>query len=288
MNEAAKKGFQLYSHQGIKYLQSPLLAECSDVVHAFSARRGGCSEGAMASLNTAFHTGDAYSRVRENRRRFLKPWGFHPDDVVAAVQVHGVRILEAGSADRGRGAVPRSFMGEGDALVTTQPGLPLTGYAADCLLLFIVAPDVPVVALAHAGWSGTLQNMAGRVIARLQQQFGADPAAVLAAISPGICGRCYVVDGERAQSFIEAGWKGESYLWKASGDGFHLDLAAINKAQLTRAGVKAERLAPGGCWCTSCHPELFYSYRREKGKTGRMMGLIALQKRSSFGKADRV
>lgn len=277
MSTAEKKSFQLYRQGVIQYLQSPLLAECAGIIHAFSTRVGGCSEGAMASLNTAFHTGDEFNCVCENRRRFLEPWGFCNDEVVAAIQVHGVNICEAFPADRGRGAVPHSFLREGDALVTASPGVPLTGYAADCPLLFIAAPAVPAVALAHAGWRGTLQNMAARVIGWLQKRFGVDPAAMLAAISPGICGRCYTVGRDVAGNFAEAGWSGAPYLWGASGGGFHLDLAAINEVQLRSAGIGGENLAPGGGWCTSCRPDLFYSYRRERGKTGRMMGLIALQ-----------
>lgn len=277
MSAEAGRGFQLYRRGELQYLQAPLLERSGLAVHAFSTRRGGCSEGVLATLNTAFHTGDEYERVWENRRRFLEPWGFRPEDVVAAIQVHGVGIREAGAADRGRGGAPRSFLGEGDALITAVPGLPLTGYAADCLLLFLLAPDVPAVALAHAGWRGTRQNMAGRVVAALQQRYGAEPAAMLAVISPGICGRCYTVDGSVAGQFIEAGWEGRPYLWQAAGDAFHLDLAAINEAQLRRAGIREENLAPGGRWCTSCRPDLFYSYRREKGKTGRMMGFIALR-----------
>lgn len=272
------KGFQLCEREGIQYLQSPLLAGCGNLAHAFSTRVGGRSEGSMATLNTAFHTGDEFDNVRENRRRFLQLWGFHPDEVVAAIQVHGIEIREAGPADRGRGAVPHSFLGEGDALVTADPGVPLTGYAADCPLLFIAAPDVPAVALAHAGWRGTLQNMAARITARLQRQFGADPAAMLVAISPGICSRCYTVSGEVAADFDSAGWGARPFLREDGGGAFHLDLGAINEVQLRRAGIRAENLAPGGCWCTSCRPDLFYSYRREKGKTGRMMGLIALRK----------
>lgn len=271
------KGFQLYERRGIRYLQSPLLAGCGNVAHAFSTRVGGCSGGAMASLNTAYHTGDEFDCVRENRRRFLQLFSFDPDEVVAAIQVHGVVIREAGPADRGRGAVPHSFLGEGDALVTAAPGVPLTGYAADCPLLFIAAPDVPAVALAHAGWRGTLQNMAALVAARLQRQYGAHPAVMLAAISPGICGRCYTVGRDVAARFGRAGWGARPYLWEDAAGAFHLDLAAINRAQLRGAGITSGNLAPGGCWCTCCRPDLFYSYRREKGKTGRMMGLIALR-----------
>ena len=276
MVRGCEKGFQLQRRGDLVCLQAPLLTGCSPVVHAFSTRAGGCSVGAMASLNTAFHTGDRYRRVRENRRRFLEPWGFHPGEVVAAIQVHGTGVFRVKAGDRGRGSRPGNFLGEGDALVTAAPGLPLTGYAADCLLLFIVAPDVPAVALAHAGRQGTLQNMAGAVVAELNLGFGADPAVMRSALGPGICGRCYTVGPGLARDFKEAGWSGKPYLWAGEGGVFHLDLAAINRQQLSRAGIKPGHIA-GGNWCTSCRPDLFYSYRRDRGKTGRMMGLIALE-----------
>lgn len=275
MDEEYEKGFQLQREAPLPYLQAPLLAGCGGVIHAFSTRQGGCSEGAMATLNTAFHTGDDRGFVLENRRRFLKPLGFRPEEIVAAIQVHGSRVYCVEAADRGRGAGPSNFLGEGDALITAAEGLPLTGYAADCLLLFIVAPEVPAVALAHAGRQGTLQNMARAVVAKLSHCYGADPARMLAALGPGICGRCYTVGRDLAADFSEAGWRERPYLWEGERGVFHLDLAAINRRQLFEAGIKPGRLA--GCrWCSSCHPELFYSYRRDRGKTGRMMGLIAL------------
>lgn len=281
---ALDQGFQLRRNRELAYLQAPLLEGCSGVIHAFSTRLGGCSTGAMASLNTAFHTGDHYSRVRENRRRFLGRWAFHPDDAVAAIQVHGSEIFQVKAGHRGRGARPDNFLGEGDALMTAVPNLPLTGYAADCLLLFIAAPDVPAVALAHAGWRGTLQGIASAVVRELHLLFGADPAAMLAALSPGICGLCYTVGGDLAREFGETGWRGEPYQWADAAGKDHLDLAAINREQLRRAGIAEGRLA--GCsWCTGCYPRLFYSYRREKGCTGRMMGLIALRGESAAEEA---
>lgn len=272
----SENGFQLRRQGDLFYLQAPLLAGCDGVIHAFSTRRGGCSKGDMAALNTAFHTDDDTGNVFENRRRFLEPLGFHPNEVIAAIQVHGSRVRRVEAVDRGRGAAPGNFLGEGDALITDLPGLPLTGYAADCLLLFIVDPGVPAVALAHAGRQGTLENMAGAVVAALNSHFNADPARMLVALSPGICGRCYTVERDLAGDFREAGWCKKPYLWEGTPGEFHLDLAAINLRQLLRAGIRPGNLA--GCrWCSSCSPALFYSYRRDRGKTGRMMGLIALQ-----------
>ena len=120
--------------------------------------------------------------------------------------------------------------------MTAVPDLPLTGYAADCLLLFFAAPDVPAVALAHSGWRGTLQNMAPAVVADLRLRFGADPAAMLVALSPGICGRCYTVDRTVAQGFIKAGWRGEPHLWAVPAGRLFEPAAIIERCRI-RAGT---------------------------------------------------
>lgn len=261
---------------GLAYLQSPLLDAAGMAEHAFSTRLGGCSGGAMATLNTAFHTGDERANVLENRRRFLEPWGISPRELVAGIQVHGTAVARVTARERGRGARPGSFLGEYDALVTAEPGVVLTAYAADCLLLFLLAPQVPAAALAHAGWRGTLKDMAGTAVGYLRDNYKADPGRILAAISPGICARCYRVSEAVAEDFRRAGWNGTPYLQAAGSGEYHLDLAAINAAQLLRAGIIESNLARND-WCTACRPDLFYSYRRDKGVTGRMMGFIVLR-----------
>lgn len=273
-----KRGFQLINRGPLQYLQSPLIAAGGRVDHAFSTRPGGCSTGAMASLNTAFHTGDDYRCVLENRRRFLEPWGYSPADITSGIQVHGSGIIEVRVGDRGRGAAPGSFLGEGDGLVTASGGVLLAAYAADCLLLFFYVPDVPLVALAHAGWRGTLEGMAPAVVSYLKEVYSVDPAAIRVAVSPGICARCYLVDRIVADQFSRAGWTGPPYLEETAGGRFKLDLAAINRVQLLDCGIRKTSLA-GGTWCTACRPDLFYSYRRDRGDTGRMMGFIALRPR---------
>jgi YfiH family protein len=271
------KGFQLIENGELAFLQSPLLEQSGMVDHAFSTRRGGCSTGAVQSLNTAFHTGDTRERVLENRRRLLKPWGYDPAAVVAGIQVHGTDIALVTAQDRGRGALPGTFLTRCDALVTATPGVVLTAYSADCLLLFLVAPRERVIALAHAGWRGTRGGMARKVVNYLVKHFAVDPATILAALSPGICAKCYRVDSEVAENFRTAGWGGAPYLTKASPDGyFHLDLAEINRHQLLNAGLREENLAGSG-WCSSCRADLFYSYRRDRGVTGRMLGFMAIK-----------
>lgn len=276
MNNSAK-GLQLISKGELAFLQAPLLEQSGIVDHAFSTRRGGCSTGALRSLNTAFHTGDTMARVLENRRRLLEPFGYDPAEVVAGIQVHGTAIARVTAQERGRGALPGTFLARCDALVTAAPGVVLTAYSADCLLLFLLAPRERVLALAHAGWRGTRGGMARKVVDYLVKHFAVDPATILAAISPGICRNCYRVGSEVAESFRASGWDGAPYLIKASPDGsFYLDLAEINWRQLRDAGLREENIA-GSSWCSSCRADLFYSYRRDGGVTGRMLGFMAIK-----------
>ncbi|MBS3942772.1 MAG: laccase domain-containing protein [Dethiobacter sp.] len=269
-------GFQLTRLDGLTCLQSTLLNRCELIDHAFSTRLGGLSGGFLSSLNTAFHTGDKIEHVLENRRLLLNHWGYRPEEIVAGSQVHGVTVFPVAAQDRGRGAEPGTFLAEADALVTAEPGIVLTAYAADCLLLYIAEPHIPVIALAHAGWRGTLSAMAVLVVDFMQARYGVDPSHLLAAISPGICPGCYRVNEETAGRFKLAGWGGEPYLEEDGQGSYRLDLPRINAAQLINAGIAAHNLAQTG-FCTSCRPDLFYSYRRERGLTGRMMGFLAIK-----------
>jgi len=269
-------GFRLIRQDGLTYLQSPLLSGCKVVDHAFSTRLGGCSSGAMSSLNTAFHTGDRLEHVLENRRLLLQPWGYRPEELVAVAQVHSDTIISVTADDRGRGAGPGTFLAEADALVTAEPGVVLTAYAADCTLLFMAEPHLPVIALAHAGWRGTLAALACSVVNYLQSHYGVEPSRLLAAVSPGICPDCYQVEEETATLFKKAGWEGEPYLQADGRDRYRLDLSRINAAQLSMAGVIPSNMSENS-WCTSCRSDLFFSYRRESGVTGRMMGFLAIR-----------
>jgi polyphenol oxidase len=258
-------------------LQAPLFIESGLVDHAFSTRLGGCSSGEFTSLNTAFHTADCMENVLENRRRFFDKFSYDFRYLVAVHQVHGSEINLFDQSHRGEGALPGSVRKECDALVTTAVDLPLTAYAADCMLIYFYSPQPPLVAIAHAGWRGALGGVGVKVVQYLKENFTVDPGRLLAALSPAICRECYVVDDSTANKFMAAGWYGADYLEKASSAGYHLDLSAVNANQLLSAGVKNEHLAQNS-WCTSCRRDLFYSYRRDRGATGRMIGFIALKK----------
>ncbi len=270
------KSFSLIRRGNLAYLQSPLFKASGLVQHAFSARTGGCSSGNLASLNMAFHTGDRLENVLENRHRFFNLFQADYRQIVSAIQVHGTAIAVFDHNHKGEGALPQSATRSCDALVTTEPGLILSAYAADCQLLYFCALDKPLVALVHAGKQGALGHIGPLVVNYLEEQYHVKPDRLLVAMSPAVCRCCYQVGSEDATLFRQAGWSGQRYLEPAAEDKFKLDLGAINLDQLLTAGIKHDNIAISGL-CTSCNPDLFYSYRRDRGKTGRMIGFIVLK-----------
>ncbi len=158
-------------------------------------------------------------------------------------------------ADRSEGCV-----GEGDALITAQPGVAVSIRTADCFPILLADLHHQVVAAVHAGWRGTVDRVAVQTLDRMSKEFDTDPADVVAAIGPGIGACCYEVGVEVAQRF------GMS----AAGA---LDLAAENLRQLHQAGVPPAQTSAAGA-CTFCHPAQFYSWRRDRETAGRMISYI--------------
>jgi YfiH family protein len=235
--------------------------EASGVCAAVSTRLGGVSEGPFASLNLGRGVGDDPDRVAENRRRLLAGVGLEGRRLVGGHQVHGDAIARA--TPDGPDELPGV-----DALYTTDTRVALRVLVADCTPVFVVAPDVGAVAAAHAGWRGTLAGVAGKLVRRLVTDLGARPSAMRAAIGPAAGRCCYEVGDEVLAAYRAA------YPWADDHiAGRRLDLHGLNRRQLVEAGVPAERIAVADL-CTICHPELFFSYRRDGRRSGRMLAVI--------------
>ena len=207
----------------------------------FSTRRGGVSTGPFSSLNLGLMTDDEPERVMENRRRLTEHAG--AGHFAHARQVHGTD-LQTWTGPPGGGEPPQA-----DGHVTDEAGLALAVQVADCLPVALSARGR--VAMLHCGWRG----LAGGIIARALERFEEAPTA---AIGPGIGRCCYEVGEEVLEAFDETGER-------------RLDLRAIARSQLEAGGVTGVLEVD---LCTSCHPELFFSHRRDKGVTGRQAGVI--------------
>lgn len=211
-------------------------------VVAFTTRVGGVSEGPFASLNLGRLTQDRSENVDENRRRMCESVGAPVEALAFNRQVHSTLVHRAAAGDRGR---------EGDGVWTDEPGVPLLAFAADCVPVALARTDGERrLAVLHAGWRG----LQGGILEVGVEALG-DAAATAAAVGPAIGPCCYEVGPEVAELFDDDLLR----------DG-RLDLWTAAERRLRSAGVATvERVD----LCTACHPELFFSHRRDRGVTGR-------------------
>ncbi len=185
------------------------------------------------------------------------------ENLVTVRQIHSDRCLYAD----GR----RGCLGEGDALISDRPGQFLGIRTADCLPILLADERLRAVAAVHAGWRGTARGVVLRAVEAMQERFSSRPEDILAAIGPGICGKCYLVGPEVAQQF--KGWLPER---EDLGQATRIDLAEANRRQLVQAGVPEQNISHGAP-CTSCRYEEFFSYRRDRMRAGRMISAIGIR-----------
>jgi polyphenol oxidase len=214
----------------------------------FSTRRGGVSDGPFASLNLGRRTGDEGERVEANRERLAAAIGSDWGSFARAIQVHGTRVRRVDSPP-GRD----DPWEEADGHATALAGVPALVFVADCLPIALAGPHG--VAMLHGGWRGLADGIVAEGVAAL-----GGPDGLRAAIGPGIGPCCYEVGDEVRARFApdDAGAR-------------HLDLTAAARRALAAAGVREVHDAG---LCTSCHPELFFSHRRDAGTTGRQAGVV--------------
>jgi YfiH family protein len=190
----------------------------------------------------------------------------------------------------------------GDGLLTATPGLLLGIQTADCLPIILVDAKRRAVGVFHAGWRGTVKRIVEKGVGEMHRWFGTRPEDMKAAIGPGVGGCCYEV-GEEVRTKFESQFSYAAKLFRevkdsdpvrekypllflsarAPGHGelppkIFLDLAEANRRQLLSVGVPAKSIAASPL-CTNCRTDLLFSYRAEKGKTGRMMAVAGIRRR---------
>jgi hypothetical protein len=223
----------------------------------FSTRVGGVSDGPYESLNLGILTGDDPGRVVENRKLLAGRTGIDPERARMAWQQHRAEVRKATPEGI---LTPGTRHQAGDGWWCDEQGQGMMLVTADCLPVAIARQDGarPALAVLHVGWRGLLEGIVANGVAALGD------GRLAAAIGPGIGPCCYEVGRDVAEPY-EAAF-GEEVLT----DG-RLDLWRATELALEGAGVgEIERTD----LCTYCHPELFFSHRRDRGTTGRQ-GVIA-------------
>lgn len=216
---------QVREKNGVTFLTYPAFENLPEIIHCFSTRLGGVSEGIFSSMNLSFTRGDNENAVKENYRRLGAAVGFAPEDVVSSDQTHTTNVRLVGAEDRGNGITrPRTFH-DTDGMITNVPGVVLATYYADCVPLYFVDPVHHAIGLSHSGWRGTVGKIGKVTIEKMHQEFGSDPAELLTAIGPSICQDCYEVSEdvilEFQNAFNEKYWNRLFYKkdqWKVSAE----------------------------------------------------------------------
>ncbi|MGB9615832.1 MAG: peptidoglycan editing factor PgeF [Desulfomonilaceae bacterium] len=240
----------------------------------FFTRQGGYSPPPEDSLS--FSRLSADEDIRKNARVVAEFLGVDPGAIIMCDQRHSDVIVRLSS--------PPSTIPIADAIIAEKPGIFPAIRTADCLPILVMDPAARVSAAIHAGWRGTVKRLAQKVIQTLQRNYHTQPEDLFIALGPciGVC--CYEV-GEEVIDALDAHIAGaDNYVTVTSDQTsqdarrkFFVDLAEINKAEMVRCGVPEANIKKVGL-CTKCRQDLFFSYRRDNGRTGRQISVVGFRR----------
>ncbi|WP_280768722.1 peptidoglycan editing factor PgeF [Salipaludibacillus daqingensis] len=251
-----------------------------NLVVGFTTKHGGESSFPFETNNLGLHVGDNPQQVRSNRRELSKELHFSAEKWVCAEQVHGDQIVKVTDKLSGQGVLDyEDSIKSTDGFYTNKDNILLTLCYADCVPIYFFSPDHHMIGIAHAGWKGTVKNISGKMIQLWDMMEDISPSNVQVVIGPSIGSCCYVVDEKVIKEVNEVleHISSEVTPYKEVTEGqYLLDLKTLNKLLLLHAGVE-EMNVNVSTLCTSCNDHLFFSHRRDKGKTGRMLSYIGFQ-----------
>ena len=263
---------------GTVYVQYPAFEKFPQIIHGFSTRIGGVSQGIYASMNLSFQRGDKEDAVSENYRRIADAIGFDLKKTVCSQQTHTTNIRLVKEEDGGKGILTPQDYHDIDGLITDIPGMTLATSFADCVPLFFVDPVRQGIGLAHSGWRGTAGRMGAHMVRAMEKAFGSRPQDLYAAIGPSICQECYEVSEDVAEVFQEEFSqyrKDRNLLYPGREKKYQLNLWRANEIILRESGIPKEHISFSGI-CTCCNPDFLFSHRASHGKRGNLSAFLGL------------
>ncbi|MBN1581467.1 MAG: peptidoglycan editing factor PgeF [Anaerolineae bacterium] len=254
--------------QSLVYYQFQIFCLSPKVRHGIFTRLGGQSKPPWDSLNTGHGVGDDPAAVDANHLSICRALGFEsPNEIVSAHQVHGAAVGTVDARDKGT-VLPAT-----DALISQTSGMLLMLRFADCTPVMLYDPKKQVVALAHAGWRGTVLKTVRATVRTMIDTFSSRPSDIIAGIGPAIGPCCYEVGKEVADAANDAFPSVSNVLARQPNGRWHFDMWAANRYQLEEMGVR--QIETAGI-CTACHTDEWFSHRAERGQTGRFAATIGL------------
>ncbi|MFY7826602.1 MAG: peptidoglycan editing factor PgeF [Flectobacillus sp.] len=239
-----------------------IFEQFTNLVAAETTRHGGVSEKPYTSLNLGLYSGDKKETIIQNRRILYDALGIGERRVAHSRQTHSDEVVVV---TRGK-----TFQGY-DALVSNRKGVFLSVTVADCTPILIYDPVRQAVGAVHAGWRGTIKQITAKAIQKMQEEFGTRPENCFAYVGTCIDEKNFEVGIEVADEF-----KPDFKRFDDERQKYLIDLKKANLAQLVDCGVPSQNIQVSQ-YSTILNNDDYYSFRKEKGNTGRFTTIIGIQ-----------
>lgn len=241
----------------------------SDVRHGIFTRNGGFSDAPWSSLNMGGNVGDKAETVGRNHALMYEALHLPSERACSVWQVHGSDVIAVNRPAKGR-----RWLALADAMITDCPDTPLVMRFADCTPILLYDQEQGVIAMAHAGWRGTVLGVAANTVRTMVKRFGCKPQNIHAGIGPSIGPARYQVGDEVVQSVYNYFGTLDGLInCDSSGGEKYFNLWAANELDLRQVGVECVEVA-GICTAENIHE--FFSHRAERGRTGRFGVVMSL------------
>jgi YfiH family protein len=241
------------------------------IAQGIFTRQGGVSPAPWASLNAGGLSGDERENVVENRRRIFSAFERPVESIFDVWQVHSAEVI---AADRPRPL--QQAHQKADAIVTDRRELTLFMRFGDCVPILFFDPVRRIIAIAHAGWQGTVTKIVQATVQAMKDLYSCQAQDILAGIGPSICVDHYEFGGEGLERVQETFRNEMSEVTCLRNGKTHFDLWKANRLLLLQCGVRSEHIQISNI-CTAENTRDWFSHRAEHGKTGRFGALLALK-----------
>lgn len=274
ITQALSDGIYSVTFENLSFYRVQAFDNYPYLKHAIFTRKGGVSQAPFQALNLSTSVGDSPQAVKENIQFACQAIDVSPKQIVSCYLVHGAEILTVTKANR------QAMMGYVDGLITREVESYLFMRFGDCTPLIFYDPVQNAIGLTHAGWRGTMQNVAGATVKAMVDQLGCRPKDIMVVVGPSIGPCCYEVGQDVMAAAPKTFADPDTLFIRRNGNPNHayFDLWEANRQQLAVAGI--EQIIQTEL-CTACRTDEFFSHRAENGSTGRFGVIIGLQSKGA-------
>lgn len=261
----------------VPFFTFPPLSNLSYIIHGFSSKLGGVSEGYFSSMNLGFNRGDKEENVTSNYKLIADSMGIPYNQITASDQIHETKIRRITKEDMGKGIVRKKDYSGIDGLITNVPNIPLVTYYADCVPLYLIDRKNRAIGLSHSGWRGTVKRMGRETIKRMEEEFGTKVEDLIVEIGPSICKDCYEVSHDVYEEFekVFSLEQMELLFIKKENKKYQLDLWEANRQIFIEEGVNTENIHCSQI-CTCCNSDIMFSHRVHGTERGTLAAFLML------------